>query len=85
MARRLTKWQTLATNSSTAVATTAIGDTTITIMGSLQTHYIKINGTADSTSIVIPQGAVVDFEIPVGATISALTHSGQGHITVLYY
>jgi len=85
MARRLTKWQTLATNSSTAQATTAIGDTSITIMSSLQTHFIKINGTADSTSIVIPQGAVVDFEIPIGATISALTHSGQGHITVLYY
>jgi len=85
MARRLTKWQTLATNSSTAVATTAIGDTSITIMSGLQTHFIKINGTADSTSIMIPQGAVVDFEIPVGATISALTHSGSGHITVLYY
>jgi hypothetical protein len=85
MARRLTKWQTLATNSSTAVATTAIGDTTATIMSSLQTHFIKINGTADSTSIVIPQGAVVDVEIPIGATISALAHSGQGHITVLYY
>jgi hypothetical protein len=85
MARRLTKWQTLATNSSTAVATTAIGDTSITIMSGLQTHFVKINGTADSTSIVIPQGAVVDLEIPVGATISALTHSGSGHITVLYY
>jgi hypothetical protein len=85
MARRLTKWQTLATNSSTAVATSAIGDTSITILSGLQTHFIKINGTADNTSIVIPQGAVIDFEIPVGATISALTHSGSGHITVLYY
>lgn len=85
MPRRLTKWQTLATNSSTAVATTAIGDTTITILSSLQSHFIKINGTADSTSIVIPGGVAVDFEIPVGATISALAHSGQGHITVLYY
>ena len=85
MPRRLTKWQTLATNSSTAVATTAIGDTSITILSSLQTHYIKINGTADSNSIVIPQDVAVEFEIPVGATISALAHSGQGHLTVLYY
>jgi len=85
MTRRMTKWQTLNTTSSSAVATTAIGDTSITILSSLQTHYVKINGTADNTSIVIPQGAVVDFEIPVGATISALTHSGQGHITILYY
>jgi hypothetical protein len=80
----MSKWQTLATNSSTTVTTTAIGDTEITILGSLQTHYIRINGTANSSSIVIPEGVAVDFEIPIGATISALTHSGQGHITVLY-
>ena len=85
MPKRLTKWHTLDTNSSTAVATPAIAETTVTILSSLQTHYIRINGTASSTSIVIPQGAVVEFEIPQGATISALTHNGQGHITVLYY
>ena len=85
MPKRLTKWHTLDTNSSTAVATPAIAETTVTILSSLQTHYIRINGTAASTSVVIPEGAVVEFEIPQGATVSALAHSGQGHITVLYY
>ena len=89
--RRLTNYQTLNTNSSTAVATTALGNTStsvvneVTIISALQTHYIKINGTADSTGIVIPVGAIIDLEIPVGATLSAISHSGQGHITVLYY
>jgi hypothetical protein len=82
--RKMNKHQTLNTNSSTAVATTAIGETLITIVGALQTHYVKLNGTADSTGIVIPEGAVIDFEIPIGSTISAISHSGQGHITVIY-
>ena len=82
--RLMTKFQTLATNGSTPVSTSAINETEITILGSLQTHFVKLNGTATNTSIVIPEGAVVDFIIPIGSTISALTHSGQGHITILY-
>jgi hypothetical protein len=80
----MTKFQTLATDSSTPVSTSAINETEITILGALQSHYVKLNGTATNTSIVIPEGSVVDFVIPLGSTISALTHSGQGHITVLY-
>jgi len=80
----MSKFYTLDTGASTAVATPAINETEITILSGLQTHYVKLNGTATNTSIVIPQGAVVDFIIPIGSTISALTHSGQGHITVLY-
>jgi len=82
--RTMSKFYTLDTGASTAVATPAINETEITILSGLQTHYVKLNGTATNTSIVIPQGAVVDFIIPIGSTISALTHSGQGHITVLY-
>ena len=82
--RTMTKFQTLATDSSTPVSTSAINETEITILGALQSHYVKLNGTATNTSIVIPEGSVVDFVIPLGSTISALTHSGQGHITVLY-
>ena len=82
--RTMTKFQTLDTGASTAVSTSAINETEITILGALQSHYVKLNGTATNTSIVIPEGAVVDFIIPIGSTISALTHSGQGHITVLY-
>lgn len=82
--RSMTKFHTLDTGPSTAVATPAINETEITILGALQTHYVRLNGTATNTAIVIPQGAVVDFIIPIGSTISALTHSGQGHITVLY-
>jgi hypothetical protein len=84
MIRGMTKFYTLATDSNTAIATPAINETEITILGSLQTHYVKLNGTATNTSLVIPEGAVVDFVIPLGSTISALTHSGQGHITILY-
>ena len=84
MIRKMSKFYTLDTNASTAVATPAINETEITILGSLQTHYVRLNGTATNTAIVIPQGAVVDFVIPLGSTISALTHNGQGHITVLY-
>ena len=82
--RKMTKWQTLATGN-TAISTSVIPETRVTIVSSLQTHYVALNSTATSTSIVIPQGAVIDFEIPVGSTISALAHSGQGHITILYY
>ena len=82
--RTMSKFQTLATDSNTPVSTSAINETEITILSGLQSHYVKLNGTATNTSIVIPQGATVDFIIPIGSTISALTHSGQGHITVLY-
>ena len=85
MTRKLTKWQTLATNSSTPTFTSSISETRITLASSLQTHYVQLNSTATNTSIVIPEGAVIDFEIPIGSTISALAHSGQGHITILYY
>jgi len=82
--RTMSKFQTLATDSSTPVSTSAINETEITILGGLQSHYVKLNGTATNTSIVIPEGASIDFIIPIGSTISALAHSGQGHITVLY-
>jgi hypothetical protein len=80
----MSKFQTLATDSSTPVSTSAINETEITILGALQSHYVKLNGTATNTSIVIPEGASIDFIIPIGSTISALAHSGQGHITILY-
>lgn len=82
--RTMSKFQTLATDSSTPVSTSAINETEITILGALQSHYVKLNGTATNTSIVIPEGASIDFIIPIGSTISALAHSGQGHITILY-
>jgi hypothetical protein len=81
----MNKYYTLATNSSTAVATSAIGETRIRIVSSLQTHFVELNGTATSTSLVIPEGAELEFEIPPGSTISALAHSGQGHISVIYF
>ena len=84
MIRKMSQFYTLATTATTAVSTPVIKETEITILSGLQTHYVSLNGTATSTSIVIPQGAVVDFVIPIGSTISALTHNGQGHITVLY-
>jgi hypothetical protein len=82
--RKMTKWQTLATGGS-PVSTSVIPETRVTILSSLQTHYVALNSTATSTSIVIPEGVAIDFEIPNGSTISALAHSGQGHITILYY
>ena len=83
MIKKMTKFHTLAT-SGTAVSTPAINETEISILGAIQTHYVRLNGTATNTAIVIPEGAVVDFVIPVGSTVSAITHAGSGHLTVLY-
>ncbi|CAB4154642.1 hypothetical protein UFOVP645_17 [uncultured Caudovirales phage] len=82
--RKMNKFLTLNTTSGSPVTTGTIGETQITIISGLSDHYVKLNGTADTSSIIIPQGASIDFEIPIGSTISAISHSGQGHLTVVY-
>lgn len=78
------KFQTLTTTSPGAVST-AITSSRIMITSGVQANFIEFgdNPTATTSSFVIPAGASLQFNFVSGQKVSALSHNGSAHVTIV--
>ena len=78
------KFQTLTTTTPGAVST-AITASRIMITSGVQANFIEFGDdpTATTSSFVIPAGASLQFNFVSGQKVSALSHTGSAHVTIV--
>lgn len=79
-------FHTLAT-STTPTDSPAVSGSFILIAAAGADHLVSFDGPASTESAVVPQGAVMNFEIedvPNGTTVSVRTISGSGYCTIYH-
>jgi heme/copper-type cytochrome/quinol oxidase subunit 2 len=80
----LSKYETKVTNGSTDVSFKAIGNTNVKILCGGYSHFISVNTTTTTGSVLLPVNVPMEFEINPGDVIHALSHAGAGSVTVIY-
>ncbi len=81
---KASQYQTIAT-STTATDSGPVNGPLALIASAGADHFVSFDGPATTSSALIPQGALMMFEIddiPDGTTVSVITASGSGHVTI---